>query len=98
MECNLFAWTFNCEELIPTLNARSKTIKLGKWWIYIVKYILPLVIAIVWIGGVLDIINTGSMHELIVFGVLTVILIALTAIFTKMPATNEDWDKTEYRL
>ena len=55
-------------------------------------------IAIVWIGGVLDIINTGSMHELIVFGVLTVILIALTAIFTKMPATNEDWDKTEYRL
>ena len=98
LECNLFAWTFNCEELIPTLNARSKTIKLGKWWVYIVKYILPLVIAIVWIGGVLDIINTGSMSELIVFGVLTIILIALTAIFTKMPATNEDWDKTEYRL
>ena len=55
-------------------------------------------IGIVWIGGVLDIINTGSMHELIVFGVLTVILLALTFIFTKMPATNEDWDKTEYRL
>ena len=98
VECNLFAWTFNCEELIPTLNARSKTIQLGKWWVYIVKYILPLVIGIVWIGGVLDIINTGSMHELIVFGVLTVILLALTFIFTKMPATNEDWDKTEYRL
>ena len=55
-------------------------------------------IYIVWIGGVLDIINNGSMSELIVFGVLTVILLGLTAIFTKMPATNEDWDKTEYRL
>lgn len=98
VECNLFAWTFSCEELIPTLNARSRTIKLGNWWVYIVKYILPLVIAIVWIGGVLDIINTGSMSELIVFAVLTIILLALTFIFTKMPATNEDWDKTEYRL
>ena len=55
-------------------------------------------IAIVWIGGVLDIINNGSMSELIVFGVLTLILLGLTAMFTKMPATNEDWDKTEYRL
>ena len=72
--------------------------KLAKSLVYIFKQILPLVIGSVWIGGVLDIINTGSMHELIVFGVLTVILLALTFIFTKMPATNEDWDKTEYRL
>lgn len=98
LECNLFAWTFKCEELIPSLNKYSKTIKLGKWWLYIVKFILPLVISIVWLGGVYDIIKTGSFSELIVFAGLTVILLVLTAVFTKLPATNKDWDETEHRL
>ena len=98
VECNLFAWTFNCENLIPALNARSKSIKLGKWWVYIVKYILPLAIGIVWIGGVYDVITTGSINQLMVFCNLTVILVVLTFIFTKLPATNPQWDETEYRL
>ncbi len=98
VECNLFAWTFNCETLIPALNERSRSIKLGKWWLYIVKYILPLFISIVWLGGVYDIIMTGSMAELWAFVILTAILVILTAIFTKLPATNPNWDDTESRL
>ena len=98
LECMVFAWIFNSENIIPVLNQRSRTIKLGKWWTVIVKFILPLFITIVWIGGVIDVINSGSNDQLIVFGILTVILLALTAIFTKLPATNEDWDETEYRL
>ena len=98
LECIAFAWIFKCENIIPVLNERSKTIKLGKWWTVIVKFILPIFIAIVWIGGVLDTINSGSNDQLIVFGILTVILLALTVIFTKLPATNKDWDETEYRL
>ena len=98
LECIVFAWIFKCENIIPVLNERSKTIKLGKWWTVIVKFILPIFIAIVWIGGVLDTINSGSNDQLIVFGILTVILLALTVIFTKLPATNKDWDETEYRL
>ena len=98
LECIVFAWIFKCENIIPVLNERSKTIRLGKWWTVIVKFILPIFIAIVWVGGVLDTINSGSNDQLIVFGILTVILLALTAIFTKLPATNKDWDETEYRL
>ncbi len=98
VECNLFAWTFNCETLIPALNERSRSLKLGKWWLYIVKYILPLFISIVWIGGVYDIIMTGSMAELYAFVILTAILAILTAVFTKIPATNPEWDDTESRL
>ena len=98
IECNVFAWTFNCEKLIPGLNECSKTIKLGKWWLYIVKYILPLFIGIVWIGGIYDVISTGSSGQLMVFANLTVILIVLTAAFTILPATNKDWDETENRL
>ena len=98
LECIVFAWIFKCENIIPVLNERSKTIKLGRWWTVIVKFILPIFIAIVWIGGVLDTFSSGSNDQLIVFGILTVILLALTAILTKLPATNKDWDETEYRL
>ena len=98
LECIVFAWIFKCESIIPVLNERSRTIKLGKWWTVIVKFILPLFITIVWIGGVIDVINDGSADQLIVFGILTVILLGLTAVFTKLKATNEDWDETKHRL
>lgn len=98
LECIVFAWIFKCEDIIPVLNERSRTIKLGKWWTVIVKFILPLFITIVWIGGVIDVINDGSADQLIVFGILTVILLGLTAVFTKLKATNEDWDETKHRL
>ena len=98
LECIVFAWIFKCESIIPVLNERSRTIKLGKWWTVIVKYILPLFITVVWIGGVIDVINDGSADQLIVFGILTVILLSLTAVFTKLKATNEDWDETKHRL
>lgn len=98
LECIVFAWIFKCESIIPVLNERSRTIKLGKWWTVIVKFILPLFITIVWIGGVIDVINDGSTDQLIVFGILTVILLGLTAVFTKLKATNEDWDETKHRL
>ena len=98
LECIAFAWIFKCEDIIPNLNARSKTLKLGKWWVMIVKYILPIFIAIVWIGGVLDVISNGSYEQLICFGILTVIIVGATALFTKMPAKNENWDETENRL
>ena len=98
MECIAFAWIFKCEDIIPNLNARSKTLKLGKWWVVIVKYILPIFIAIVWIGGVFDVISTGSNEQLICFGILTVIIVGATALFTKLPAKNENWDETENRL
>ena len=98
LECIVFAWIFKCEDIIPVLNERSRTIKLGKWWTVIVKFILPLFITIVWIGGVIDVINDGSADQLIVFGILTVILLGLTAVFTKLKATNEDWDGTKHRL
>ncbi len=97
-ECIVFAWIFKCEDIVPVLNERSKTIKLGKWWTVIVKYILPIFITIVWIGGVLDTVKSGSTDQLIVFGILTVILVVLTTLFTKLPATNNNWEETENRL
>ena len=97
-ECIIFAWIFKAENIIPKLNAKSKSIKLGKWWLIVVKYVLPIFIAIVWIGGILEVISSGSMLELAILAILTVILLGATFIFTKLPAKSGEWDEVKQRL
>ena len=97
-ECIIFAWIFKAENIIPKLNAKSKSIKLGKWWLVVVKYVLPIFIAIVWVGGILEVISSGSMLELAILAILTVILLGATFIFTKLPAKSREWDEVKQRL
>ena len=97
-ECIIFAWIFKAENIIPKLNAKSKSIKLGKWWLVVVKYVLPIFIAIVWVGGILEVISSGSMLELAILAILTVILLGATFIFTKLPAKSGEWDEVKQRL
>ena len=97
-ECIIFAWIFKAENIIPKLNAKSKSIKLGKWWLVVVKYVLPIFIAIVWVGGILEVISSGSMLELAILAILTVILLGATFIFTKLPAKSGKWDEVKQRL
>ena len=97
-ECIIFAWIFKAENIIPKLNAKSKSIKLGKWWLVVVKYVLPIFIAIVWVGGILEVISSGSMLELAILTILTIILLGATFIFTKLPAKSGEWDEVKQRL
>ena len=97
-ECIVFAWLFNAEKLIDFLNARSKTLKIGKWWLAIVKYILPIVVTVIWIGGLIDAIS-NSTFEILVFTILSAaVLLIATLIFTIRPAKNPDWDEAEERV
>ena len=97
-ECIIFAWIFKAENIIPKLNAKSKSIKLGNWWLVVVKYVLPIFIAIVWVGGILEVISSGSMLELAILAILTIILLGATFIFTKLPAKSGEWDEVKQRL
>ena len=98
LECIIFAWIFKAEKLIDFLNSRSKTIKLGKWWLVIVKFVLPIFIAIVWIGGMIDVIKTSTSDQLIFTVIVAAILLIATLIFTILPAKNPDWDNIEERV
>ena len=98
LECIIFAWIFDAEKLIGFLNARSKTLKLGKWWLVVVKYVLPIFIAIIWIGGLIDVINAGTFDQLVFTAITAAILLVATLVFTLLPAKNPDWDKAEERV
>ena len=98
IECIVFAWMFKAEKLVDFLNSRSKTIKLGRWWLVIVKYILPVFITIVWIGGMIDVFNNGTMDQLNFTIVSAAFLLIATLILTILKAKNPDWDNTEDRV
>ena len=98
IECIIFAWVFKAERLVYFLNSRSRTIKLGRWWLVIVKYILPIFISIVWIGGLIDVINSSSIDQLNFTIASAALLLVATLIFTILPPKNEDWTKTEDRV
>ena len=97
-ECIIFAWIFKAEKLIDFLNSRSKTIKLGKWWVIIVKYILPIFILIVWIGGMMDVIKSSTFEQLVFTVVSAAVLLIGTLVLTILPAKNPDWDNYEERI
>ena len=98
LECIVFAWIFKAEKLIDFLNSKSKTIKLGKWWLVIVKYVLPIFITIIWIGGMVDVISASDMTKLIFMVISALILIIVTLIFTVLPAKTDEWDNAEERV
>lgn len=98
VECIIFAWIFNAEKLLGFLNSRSKTIKLGKWWIIIVKYILPVFISIVWIGGVIDVAAASNTDQTIFTIATAIAVLVTTVIFTKLPAKSPDWDNADERV
>ena len=98
VECIIFAWIFKAEKLIGFLNSRSRTLKLGRWWIVIVKYILPIFISVIWIGGMFDVAASASYEQLIFTVVSAALLLGATLVFTLLPAKNPDWEDVKERV
>jgi NSS family neurotransmitter:Na+ symporter len=97
IECIVFAWIFKAEELVDLLNSHSKTIKIGPKWLLIVKYLLPILLSIIWLGGVYNLINTETSDSLIIMSTLGAVLILSTLILTRLPPKNPEWEKSEQR-
>ena len=98
VECVLFAWVFKAERLIDFLNNRSKKLKLGKWWLWHVKYIIPILLVIIWFGGLYELLGVKTTESGLILLVLALILVIISLIFTLLPAKSKDWLKTEERI
>ena len=90
LECIIFGWIYKFDDLIETLNEHS-TIKVGKTWKTVIKYILPICIAGLWIQGILSTISTADSLSRTVMIILTIVLIVVPIIFAKLPAINKDY-------
>lgn len=82
-QCIIFTWIFDAESLIPVLNDNS-TFNVGRFWKYTVKYILPLLLIVIWILGIDEFIAKTNTFEFTLYVILTAILVASSVILTKI--------------
>jgi NSS family neurotransmitter:Na+ symporter len=94
LECIIFGWIYDFDELIKTLNENSR-IKVGKLWKIVIKFILPACIFVLWIQGVYSTLTSADGTSITIMIILTVILIVAPIVLSKLPARNKDFFSME---
>ena len=94
LECLIFGWIYKFDDLIETLNNNS-SIKVGKTWKTVIKYILPICIGGLWIQGVYSTVTTADGLSTTIMIILTIVLIVVPIIYAKLPAVNKDYYNVE---
>ena len=80
IQCIIFGWFYDIEAVIPILNKNDK-VKVGKTWMFILKYILPIFLFVMWGNGVYNLLLTANNFELLVYIIITVAILILSYIF-----------------
>lgn len=83
IQCIIFTWYYDFEELIPLLNENDR-VKVGKTWMFVLKYILPIFLFFIWASGVYNLLLNVNEFELIVYCMITVVILILSYIFTNI--------------
>ena len=92
LECIIFGWIYNFDELVEVLNSHS-SIQMDPFWKIIIKYILPICIFVLWAQGVYSTILTGDTTSHMIMLALAIVLVVVPIVFTLLPAKNEDYYK-----
>ena len=83
VQCIIFTWFYDIEGVIPILNENDR-VKVGKTWLFTLKYILPIFLLLMWINGVYHLLLNAKTFELTVYVIITVIILILSYIFTNI--------------
>lgn len=87
----IFGWFYGVEKVIPVLNELS-SVKVGKTWIFILKYILPILLIGIWIFGLADLINNENTFTIVVDAIIIIIVVGLSVLFSKLKPKNETYE------
>ena len=83
LQCIIFGWFYDMDLLLPVLNDKSK-VNVGQKWKIVIRYVLPIFIAIMWIIGVYELFLSANTFELIIYGIITFIVLAFSCIFVRI--------------
>ena len=64
---------------MPALNEHS-TFKVGKTWTFVIKYLLPVVLIIMWAIGIFQLFTTAKSFEIMV-DIIIIVAVLVAAIF-----------------
>ena len=80
IQCVIFGWYYGAEKVIPVLNEKSR-VKVGFIWTTIIKYVLPILLVIIWLIGIIDLFMNATRFELMVDMTLIILVLVFSAIF-----------------
>ena len=88
IQCIIFAWFYGVEHFIPALNEHS-TFKVGKTWTFIIKYLLPCVLIVMWVIGIVQLFSSAKQFEIMVDIIIIVAVLVSSVLFTKIKPRSE---------
>ena len=88
IQCIIFAWVWGVEHFMPALNENS-TFKVGKTWKFIIKYLLPIVLIIMWTIGIVDLFTTAKEFEIMVDIIIIVAVMVFSIVMTRIKPASE---------
>ena len=91
VQCIIFAWFYGVEKFLPTLNEYS-TFKVGKLWVFIIKYLLPFILIMIWAVGIINLFVNATFFEIMVDLIIIISVLVFAFIFTKIKPVNNNGD------
>ena len=88
IQCIIFAWFYGVEHFLPALNEHS-TFKVGKTWSFVIKYLLPVVLIIMWAIGIITLFSTAKTFEIMIDLIIIVAVLAFAFILTRIKPAGE---------
>lgn len=88
IQCIIFAWYYGIDKFLPVLNGLS-IINVGKTWKFVIKYLLPCVLIVMWVIGIISLFSTAKPFELIIDVIIIVMVFVFAALLTKVKPANE---------
>jgi len=88
IQCIIFAWFYGVEHFLPALNEHS-TFKVGKTWSFVIKYLLPLVLIVMWVIGIVQLFSTAKSFEIIVDLAIIIGVLVFAFILTKVNPSGD---------
>ncbi|MBE6512592.1 MAG: hypothetical protein E7Z75_05575 [Methanobrevibacter olleyae] len=84
LEIIVLGWVYDIEDIRSVLNGNSY-IKVDKSWIITIKFILPIILTVIWILGVYNLILVGDRQSLLVQSVIASIFVLVPLALTIIP-------------
>ena len=84
LEIIVLGWVYDIEDIRSILNDNSH-IKVDKSWVITIRFIIPIILAIIWIIGVYGLILAGDRQSLLVQSIIASIFVIVPLVLTILP-------------
>lgn len=87
-QCLIFGWIYKLDAIKDAINEYS-TINVGKTWEFLIKFVIPIILVVVWLSGLYTLFSSGDIVSIVVQLIIAAVLVIIPVILTKLPSAYE---------